>query len=123
MLVDYSYIALFLVAAILFTAVVLGLPVLLKKLGIVPSKPNPVKNSAYECGVETHGRTWVQFNFRYYYYALLLIAFDVLLVFLFPWATQIGSLGFYAFGIVFAFLLIVLAGYLYAWKKGALEWN
>ena len=70
MLENYGYIALFLTIAVLFSSFLVVLPLILRLLKITPHKPNPVKSSAFECGMETIGRTWVQFNFRYYFYAL-----------------------------------------------------
>ena len=90
---------------------------------IVPYNPNPIKSSTFECGMETIGKTWVQFNFRYYFYALMFIALDVLVVFLYPWAVdlrQLGSLGFIA---LLIFIFIIVIGYIYAWKKKVLEWK
>ena len=95
----------------------------LTRIGWVRRKPNPVKNDTYECGLRTIGRSWVQFNFRYYFYALLFVLFDVLVIFLYPWAVGIRKLGLSAFVAVSIFVAILLVGYLYAWKKRALEWQ
>lgn len=99
------------------------IPLILKFLKIIPGKPNPVKNSIFECGMETIGKTWVQFNFRYYFYALLFLALDVLVVFLYPWAVQLRQLGAFSFYVVLILVFIVLIGYVYAWKKKAMEWK
>jgi NADH-quinone oxidoreductase subunit A len=99
------------------------LPVILRYLKIVPGNPNPVKNSIFECGVETIGKTWVQFNFHYYFYALVFLALDVLVVFLYPWAVHFKELGIFSLYIVLIYVFIVFVGYLYAWKKKALEWK
>jgi NADH-quinone oxidoreductase subunit A len=99
------------------------LPVILKYLKIVPSSPNPVKNSIFECGMETIGKTWVQFNFHYYFYALVFLALDVLIIFLYPWATQLRELGVFSLISVLILVCIVLIGYVYAWKKKVLEWK
>ena len=123
MLENYGYIALFLLITILFTSFQVILPLILKLLHIVPKKPNPVKASAFECGMETIGKTWVQFNFRYYFYALLLIALDVMVVFLFPWAVGLKNLGVFGFIAALIFILIIVIGYIYAWRKKALEWK
>ena len=90
---------------------------------IVPYKPNPVKNSTFECGMETIGKAWVQFNFRYYFYALVFIALDVLVVFLYPWAVDLRKLGLFGFIGVLIFIFILIVGYIYAWKKQVLEWK
>ncbi len=73
--------------------------------------------------METIGKTWVQFNFRYYFYALLFVAMDVLIIFLYPFAVGLRKLG--SFGLTAAIILIfiVLVGYVYAWKKRTLEWK
>ena len=123
MLTDYGYIALFLVAATLFAMVVVLLPAVLRRPGLVPHKPDRVKTDTYECGMPTVGRSWVQFNFRYYFYALMLIVFDVLVIFLYPWAVQVKALGWFGFAAVLVFMVILFTGYLYAWKKRALEWQ
>ena len=123
MLANYGYIGLFLIAAILFTVTTLLLPVALRFLKIVPKKPNPIKNSPFECGMETLGKTWVQFNFRYYFYALLFLALDVLVVFLYPWTVELRQLGYSGLIGVFIFIFIVIVGYVYAWRKKALEWK
>ena len=99
------------------------IPLILKFLRIIPGNPNPVKNSIFECGMETIGKTWVQFNFRYYFYALLFLALDVLVVFLYPWAVQLRQLGAFSFYVVLVLVFIVLIGYVYAWKKKAMEWK
>jgi len=94
-----------------------------KFMQIVPYKPSAVKSSPFECGLETIGKSWVQFNFRYYFYALVFIALDVLVVFLYPWAAQLRGLGLFGFFAVLIFIGIIIIGYLYAWKKKVLEWK
>ena len=123
MLANYGYIGLFLVVAILFAVTTLLLPFSLRFFRIVPHKPNPIKSSTYECGMETVGKSWVQFNFRYYFYALLFLALDVLVVFLYPWAVDLKQLGHFGFIGVFIFIFIVVVGYVYAWRKKVLEWK
>ena len=123
MLADYGTVALFLIVSILFAAVTLLLPLVLRLLKIVPKKPNATKSDTYECGMETVGRSWVQFNFRYYFYALLLIALDVLAIFLYPWAAEFTNLGLFGFMVIFIFILLIIVGYIHAWKKGVLEWK
>ena len=123
MLESYGYVALFLVIAILFASLLVLLPVLLRMLGVVPKKPNPVKATPFECGMETIGRTWVQFNFRYYFFALMLIALDVMVVFLYPWAVGLRNLGVSALIGAAVFIGIVVIGYAYAWRKKVLEWK
>ncbi len=123
MLANYGTIALFFILILLFSLVMVLLPVILRYLKIVPSNPNPTKNSIFECGVETIGKTWVQFNFHYYFYALVFLALDVLVVFLYPWAIHLKALGSFSLYIVLIYVFIVFVGYLYAWKKKALEWK
>ncbi|MEE9583819.1 MAG: NADH-quinone oxidoreductase subunit A [Dehalococcoidales bacterium] len=123
MLENYAYIALFLLIALGFTSFLLLLPVILRLLRVVPRKPSPVKAAAFECGMETIGKTWVQFNFRYYFYALILIALDVMVVFLYPWAVELRQLGVSGLAVVLVFIFIIVVGYVYAWRKGVLEWK
>jgi NADH-quinone oxidoreductase subunit A len=120
---NYGYIGLFLVVAILFTVTTLLLPVTLRFLKIVPKKPDPVKSSTFECGMETIGKSWVQFNFRYYFYALVFLALDVLVVFLYPWAVNLRELGTSSFIIILILIFIISVGYVYAWRKKVLEWK
>jgi NADH-quinone oxidoreductase subunit A len=94
-----------------------------KFMQIVPYKPSPVKSSTFECGLETIGKSWVRFNFRYYFYALVFIALDVLVVFLYPWAVQLRGLGTSGLIAVLIFIGIIVIGYIYAWNKKVLEWK
>lgn len=119
---DYGYIAFFLIAGILFAVIAIGLPVLLRYVRVVLHKPNPIKTATYECGMETIGKTWVQFNFRYYFYALIFLTLDVMVAFLYPWAVQLKLLGMPALISVLIFVFVIVIGYIYAWKKKALEW-
>ena len=123
MLANYGLIALFLLVAFFFAITTLLLPVTLRFLRIVPKKPNPVKNSTYECGMQTIGKAWVQFNFRYYFYALLFVTLDVLVVFLYPWAVELRQLGISGFIGIVVLILFVVVGYIYAWRKKVLEWK
>lgn len=123
MLVGYGYVGLFLAVAILFALILILLPVFLRFIRIVPHNPNPVKNDTYECGLETIGKTWVQFNFRYYFYALIFLALDVMVVFLYPWAVCLRQLGGAGLTVILIFIAIIIVGYLYAWKNKVLEWK
>ncbi len=123
MLANYGYIGLLLVVAIFFAVTTLLLPLFLRFIHIVPHKPNPIKSSTYECGMETIGKAWVQFNFRYYFYALMFIALDVLVVFLYPWAVELRKLGLFGFIGMLVFTFIIVVGYIYAWRKKVLEWK
>lgn len=123
MLADYGYVGILLIIAVLFTVIIPLLPLILGFLKIVPRKSNPAKTSTYECGMQTIGRAWVQFNFRYYFFAILFVALDVLTIFLYPWAVNVRGLGLFGFIAIVAFFIILLVGYVYAWFKGALEWK
>ena len=123
MLANYGLIGLFFIVVVLFTLSMVIIPIVLRFLKIVPSNPNPVKSSIFECGMETIGNTWVQFNFRYYFYALVFLALDVLVVFLYPWAVYLRQLGLFSLITVLILVAIVLVGYIYAWKKRVLEWK
>ena len=123
MLANYGYIGLFLIVAILFVVTTLLIPITLRFLKIVPHKPNPIKNSTFECGMETIGKSWVQFNFRYYFYALVFVVLDVMVVFLYPLAVDIRRVGYFGLIIILIFIFIITIGYIYAWRKRALEWE
>jgi len=87
-----------------------------------PKKPNPIKQTTYECGIETVGDAWVQFKAQYYIFALVFLIFDVETVFLFPWAVKLGQLGLFAVIEGIIFILILIMGLVYTWRKGMLEW-
>ena len=84
---------------------------------------NPQKAQPYECGIPTHGKTWVQLNVGYYLFALIFLIFDVELVFLYPWAVVAKKTGWFAFIEIVIFFFILFTGFLYAHKKGALKWK
>ncbi|MES2620878.1 MAG: NADH-quinone oxidoreductase subunit A [Bacteroidota bacterium] len=90
---------------------------------ITPGSKNSQKGEAYECGVETVGQSWIQFNVGYYLFALIFLIFDVELVFLYPWAVVVKNVGMLALIEVVIFLFILFLGFLYAHKKGALKWQ
>ncbi|MFC1527251.1 NADH-quinone oxidoreductase subunit A [Candidatus Neomarinimicrobiota bacterium] len=106
---------------ILIGAVLLTVALLLAKL-ISPFRPSKNKLSTYECGEETEGSAWVKFNIRYYVIALVFIIFDVEVLFLFPWAVVYKDLGWLAFIEMAIFLLILIVGLIYVWRKGDLDW-
>jgi len=87
-----------------------------------PKKPNPIKKTTYECGIETVGESWIQFKAQYYIFALVFLIFDVETVFLFPWAVKLDALGMFAVLEGIVFILILVAGLVYTWRKGMLEW-
>ncbi len=123
MLGNFGYIGIFLLAAIGFAATTILLPVTLRFLRVVPRKPNPAKYTTYECGMETVGKSWVRFNFRYYFFALLFVVFDIQVVFLYPWAVHFKQLRVFGLVEMLAFVLIVVVGFVYAWRKGVLRWK
>ena len=89
---------------------------------IRPRKPDPIKQSVYECGMVPVGDALVRYNVRYYLFALLFVVFDVEAIFLYPWAVAYRGLGVYAFVEALIFIAILLVGYVYAWRKRAMEW-
>jgi NADH:ubiquinone oxidoreductase subunit 3 (subunit A) len=115
---QYGFIAIFAIIAIGLPIIGLAVAWLLR-----PKKPNAAKNATYECGMETIGETWVQFKAQYYLYALIFVVFDVEAVFIFPWAVAYNRLGLYALVEMILFVAILVGGLLYAWRKGALEWQ
>ncbi len=123
MLANYGYVGLFILVAIFFAVTTLLVPTALRFLHIIPKKPNPIKSSTFECGMETIGRSWIQFNFRYYFYALMFIVLDVLVVFVYPWAVDLRRLGYFGLVAILIFIAIIAVGYVYAWKKKVLEWK
>jgi NADH-quinone oxidoreductase subunit A len=123
LLTDYGYIGLFLILTILVASSMVLIPVLLRLIGVIPKHPNPVKNSPFECGMPTIGKTWVRFNFRYYFYALMFVALDILALFIYPWAVNTRETGYFGLVVLGILVLFVLVGYIYAWKKKVLEWK
>jgi NADH-quinone oxidoreductase subunit A len=87
-----------------------------------PGSYNAVKMAAYECGIETGSEARARYSIRYYVIAVLFVVFDVEVIFFFPWAVRFGVLGLFGFIEMLVFIGILILGYLYAWKKGALEW-
>jgi NADH:ubiquinone oxidoreductase subunit 3 (subunit A) len=114
---QWLYIGVFLVLAPVFPALALLIPRL-----IAPKKPNRIKQQTYECGIETVGDTWIQFKVQYYIFALVFLVFDVEIVFLYPWAVAFNLLPLFAVLEGVLFVLILVGGLIYAWRKGALEW-
>ncbi|MDO4637426.1 MAG: NADH-quinone oxidoreductase subunit A [Lautropia sp.] len=88
-----------------------------------PSRPDPEKLSAYECGFEAFGDARMQVDIRYYLVAILFILFDLEIAFLFPWAVSLGTIGFIGFMSMMVFLGILVIGFIYEWGKGALDWE
>lgn len=115
---QYLFLGIFLLIAISFPL----LPIILAQF-IAPKKPNPIKASSYECGVESKGDSWVQFKVQYYVYALIFVIFDIEVIFIYPWAVAFKQMGLFAFVEMLIFLAILGFGLVYAWKKNVLEWK
>ncbi|WP_321518161.1 NADH-quinone oxidoreductase subunit A [uncultured Bacteroides sp.] len=105
------------------TAIALVFAALFIAKAISPRSFNPQKGEAYECGIPTRGKSWMQFRVGYYLFAILFLMFDVETVFLFPWATIVGELGVNGLISILFFFGVLILGLAYAWKKGALEWK
>lgn len=90
---------------------------------MAPTSSNPQKFEPYECGIQTTGPTWLQFNVGYYLFAILFLIFDVETVFVFPWAVVMKEMGMVAFIEILIFFFILVLGLAYAWKKKALVWE
>jgi NADH-quinone oxidoreductase subunit A len=119
---QYLPLVLLLLAAIAFALLPLGLAWWWSK-AFSPRKPGPDKNSIYECGLESKGDAWVQFNAAYYLYAIIFLIFDVETIFLLPFAVAFGGLSAGAFIAMMIFLLLLVEGLVWAWKKGVLTWK
>ena len=112
----FTLLVVVILTAIALVAVALGIA-----NAISPRSFNPQKGEAYECGIPTRGKSWMQFKVGYYLFAILFLMFDVETVFLFPWAVVVQDLGVYGLISIFFFLVILVLGLAYAWRKGALE--
>ena len=88
-----------------------------------PKNPDPEKLSAYECGFEPFNDSRMEFDIRFYLVAILFIIFDLEIAFLFPWAITLGNIGYFGFFSMMLFLFILTIGFIYEWKKGALDWE
>ena len=115
---NYLTIIIFLTIAILLS---LGFVVL--NFALSPKNPDPEKLSAYECGFEPFQDSRMEFDVRFYLVAILFIIFDLEIAFLFPWAISLGEIGLYGFSSMMLFLFILTVGFIYEWKKGALDWE
>jgi NADH-quinone oxidoreductase subunit A len=110
---------------LLFIVVGAGLGLVLLTLGslVAPDRPDPEKLSPYECGFEAFEDARMKFDVRYYLVAILFILFDLEIAFLFPWAVVLPEIGLFGFWSMMIFLGILIIGFVYEWKKGALEWE
>ncbi|GED15472.1 NADH-quinone oxidoreductase subunit A [Aneurinibacillus migulanus] len=115
---NYFLVVIFLSLGVLLPVVALTFGRLLR-----PSNPTEEKRKTYESGVDPVGSSWVQFNVKYYIFALLFVIFDVETVFLYPWAVAYDSLGLFALVEMLIFITLLIIGLIYAWKKKVLEWN
>ena len=109
----------------LFLFIALGLSIGFIVLNFVfsPKNPDPEKLSAYECGFEPFNDSRMEFDVRFYLVAILFIIFDLEIAFLFPWAISLGKIGLFGFVSMMIFLFILTVGFIYEWKKGALDWE
>ena len=110
---------------LLFILVCLAIGAAMVTVGIVvsPSRPDAEKLSPYECGFEAFEDARMKFDVRYYLVAILFILFDLEIAFLFPWAVVLPEIGFFGFAAMMVFLAVLVVGFVYEWKKGALEWE
>ena len=115
---DYLPIILFLIIALALSFAFIVLNYLAS-----PKNPDPEKLSAYECGFEPFNDSRMEFDVRFYLVAILFIIFDLEIAFLFPWAISLGKIGFFGFISMMIFLFILTIGFIYEWKKGALDWE
>ena len=104
-------------------ALVIGIALMLAAFVLAEHRPDPEKLSAYECGFEAFDDARMKFDVRFYLVAILFIIFDLEVAFLFPWAVALGDIGLYGFWSMMIFLGILTIGFVYEWKKGALEWE
>ena len=118
LLIEYLPILIF-----LGLAVGLALAIVTASLIVARQKPDQEKLSAYECGFEPFEDARIKFDVRFYLVAILFIIFDLEVAFLFPWAVSLGNIGVFGFFSMVIFLLILTVGFIYEWKKGALEWE
>ena len=107
----------------LAVALILSLGFLVLNFAFSPKNPDPEKLSAYECGFEPFNDSRMEFDIRFYLVAILFIIFDLEIAFLFPWAITLGNLGLFGFFSMMLFLFILTIGFIYEWKKGALDWE
>lgn len=118
----YPSLAILFVVALGFGLAPLGLAWLWGRL-VSPAKPNAIKNATYECGLQSHGDAWVQFQPGYYLYAIIFLIFDVEAVFLLPFAAAFTGLGMAACAAMLVFVLLLVEGLAWAWAKGVLAWE
>ncbi len=114
---SFAPVAIFILLGIVFVLITLWIAKLVR-----PQRPSETKLQPYECGETPVGSAWIQYNPRFYIFALLFVIFDVEVIFLFPWAVAYKSLGLFALVEMLIFIFILLFGLIWAWKKGVLKW-
>jgi NADH-quinone oxidoreductase subunit A len=118
LLMDYLPLAIFIAVAL-----VIGIVLLIVPFVVAYQQPDPEKLSAYECGFNAFDDARMKFDVRFYLVAILFIIFDLEVAFLFPWAVAFGVVGWFGLWSVMIFLAVLTVGFIYEWKKGALEWD
>ena len=118
LLADYLPLAIFIGVSVVIAGALLVVPFI-----IAYKQPDPEKLSVYECGFNAFDDARMKFDVRFYLVAILFIIFDLEVAFLFPWAITFGGLGWYGFWSMMIFLAVLTIGFIYEWKKGALEWD
>ena len=107
----------------LFIALLISIGFILVNYISSPNNPDPEKLSAYECGFDAFDDSRMEFDVRFYLVAILFIIFDLEIAFLFPWAITLGKIGLFGFWSMMIFLTVLTIGFIYEWKKGALDWE
>ncbi|HXX86502.1 MAG TPA: NADH-quinone oxidoreductase subunit A [Casimicrobiaceae bacterium] len=107
----------------ILVGVAIGVAMLVMGSLVSPNRPDPQKLAPYECGFEAFEDARMKFDVRYYLIAILFILFDLEIAFLFPWAVVLPDIGIFGFWSMMIFLAILIIGFIYEWKKGALEWE
>ena len=110
------------IAIFIGIALVIGLALLITPFAVAYKNPDPEKLSAFECGFNAFDDARMKFDIRFYLVSILFIIFDLEVAFLFPWAVSFGEIGWFGFWSMMVFLLVLTIGFIYEWKKGALEW-
>jgi len=110
------------VVTLVLAGVIVGVMVTINSI-LAPKRPSPIKGEAFECGNPPSGSAWGRFSVRFYLTALLFLVFDVEVIFLYPWAVELRELGMLGFVEVLVFIAILFVGLIYAWERGALDWD
>jgi NADH:ubiquinone oxidoreductase subunit 3 (subunit A) len=123
LLTAFGYVGVLLLVAAFFAILLLLIPLILTYYRIIPHNPTPEKTATYECGLKPIGSAWSQFNPRFYIFAVMFVALDVVSVFLYPWAVNVSQLGAAGLAAAAVLFLMLAVGYTYAWCKKALQWK